>query len=209
MNNQLIVHIVDDDAAIRSALSFLLKTEGLPTKVYASAEEFLDSVSPTTRGCLVLDVRMPGLSGLDLQQLLREKQLTLPLIIMTGYADVPMAVQAMKAGAVDFIEKPFENDRLLGLVHLCLKQSERAQSEQLLQEEVVQRIGRLTKREREVMDMLVEGLQNRVIASKLGISPRTVEIHRAHMMEKLEAHSLSDVVRIALKASTTQEDIAP
>ena len=208
-NNQATVHIVDDDAAMRNALSLLLVTESLPVRTYASAEEFLRSVQPTSRGCLLLDVRMPGMSGLELQQVLKEKQIAMPIIIMTGYADVPTAVQAMKAGAFDFIEKPFDNDRLLQRVHACLQVSEQVQTEQNMQQEGEEKIRRLTQRERQVMDLLVQGHQNRVIAAKLGISPRTVEIHRARVMEKLEAHSLSDIVRLALmieppKANVTE-----
>jgi two-component system response regulator FixJ len=200
-NKQPVVHIVDDDAAVRSALTFLMETEGLPATAYASAEEFLDNVNPATRGCLLLDVRMPGQSGLELQQALIQKQIALPIIIMTGYADVPMAVQAMKAGAFDFIEKPFDNERLVQQVHVCLQMSEQVQSKQVQHLAAEEKIGRLSRRERQVMEMLVQGHQNRAIADKLGISPRTVEIHRARVMEKLEAHSLSDVVRIALNAT--------
>lgn len=196
MNKEPKVHIVDDDEAIRQALTFLMKSEGLSSRDYASAEAFLAEVTPATQGCLILDVRMPGLSGLHLQQRLRQQHISLPVIIMTGHGDVAMAVKAMKAGAVDFIEKPFDNELLLQLVHSCLTQSR----EQVDQEECLQRLERLTKRERQVMDLLVEGNQNKVIAAKLGISPRTVELHRARVMEKLEARSLSDVVRIALMA---------
>ena len=192
------VFIVDDDEAVRSALSFLLETENLHARSFDSAETFLESIDPTQPGCMLLDVRMPGLSGLELQQILRDKQIIIPVIIMTGYADVPMAVQAMKAGAVDFIEKPFDNDRLLQQVQNCLQMCDEIQSGQVMQQVALEKIGRLTRRERQVMDMLVEGHQNRVIAAKLGISPRTVEIHRARVMEKLDAHSLSDVVRIAM-----------
>lgn len=197
-HKQPTVHIVDDDAAVRSALGLLLETEDLAVKTYASAEEFLHSVQPETQGCLLLDVRMPQMSGLELQQILKERQIALPAIIMTGYADVPMAVQAMKAGAFDFIEKPFDNDHLLERVHACLQVCEQVQTEQDLHHEGEERIGRLTQREHQVMELLVQGHQNRVIATKLGISPRTVEIHRARVMEKLEAHSLSDIVRLAL-----------
>ncbi len=197
MTEEVKVHIVDDDDAVREALSFLMKSEGLLAKGYASAEAFLTEASPVTQGCLLLDVRMPGLSGLELQEQLKKNYIKLPVIIMTGYADVGMAVQAMKAGALDFIEKPFENEMLLPKVHSCLQQSTRIMTEN----ESTQRIERLTKREHQVMELLVEGNQNKVIAAKLSISPRTVELHRARVMQKLEAKSLSDVVRIALAAS--------
>jgi len=198
MNNQLTVYIVDDDPAMRNALSLLLKTENLHARVFSSAEEFLETVDSSHCGCVLLDVRMPGLSGLELQQVLKQKQVTMPVIIMTGYADVPMAVQAMKSGAIDFIEKPFDNERLLQQLQLCLQKVGAQHSEQDRQHAIAEKIQRLTRRERQVMDLLVAGHQNRVIAEKLGISPRTVEIHRARVMEKLEAHSLSDVVRLAL-----------
>jgi len=201
MNQRPVIHIVDDDSAVRDALGLLMRAEGLETRTHASAEAFLETLTPTSKGCVLLDVRMPGLSGLELQQVLKKKQAAMPVIIMTGYADVPMAVQAMKAGAVDFIEKPFDNDRLLKQVRTCLQLCEQVQETNLLQMAAGEKTARLTRRERQVMEMLVEGHQNRLIAEKLGISPRTVEIHRARVMEKLEAHSLSDVVRIALTAS--------
>lgn len=191
------IFIVDDDLAIRQALLLLMKSEGLPARGYESAEAFLAEIKSETQGCLVLDVRMPGISGLHLQQLLRHEHINLPVIIMTGHGDVSMAVKAMKAGAIDFIEKPFDNEQLLQLVRSCLTQCR----QHMNQEEGVQRIERLTNRERQVMELLVEGDQNKVIAAKLAISPRTVELHRARVMEKLEARSLSDVVRIALVAS--------
>ena len=191
------IFIVDDDLAIRQALLLLMKSEGLPARGYESAEAFLAEIKSETQGCLVLDVRMPGISGLHLQQLLRHEHINLPVIIMTGHGDVSMAVKAMKAGAIDFIEKPFDNEQLLQLVRSCLTQCR----QHMNQEEGVQQIERLTNRERQVMELLVEGDQNKVIAAKLAISPRTVELHRARVMEKLEARSLSDVVRIALVAS--------
>jgi two-component system response regulator FixJ len=206
MQSQPIVYIVDDDAPVRGALTLLMEAEGLQTRSYASAEEFLDNITPTSKGCVLLDVRMPGLSGLEVQQILKGKHVSMPVIIMTGYAEVPMAVQAMKAGAVDFIEKPFDNDRLLKQVQACLQLCEQVQSAHLQQHAAGEKTARLTRRERQVMEMLVQGHQNRLIAEKLGISPRTVEIHRARVMEKLEAHSLSDVVRIALMSADASGD---
>jgi len=206
MESQPTVYIVDDDKPVREALTLLMKADGQLTRSYASAEEFLEDLTPTSKGCVLLDVRMPGLSGIELQQVLKNKHVTLQVIIMTGYADVPMAVQAMKAGAVDFIEKPFDNDRLLNQVQVCLQMCVQAQSERLQQQAADEKTARLTRRERQVMEMLVQGHQNRLIAEKLGISPRTVEIHRARVMEKLEVHSLSDVVRIALLASNASDD---
>lgn len=201
MNKESKVYIVDDDEAIRKALSFLMNSEGLPAQLYASGEDFLAEVSPDMRGCLLLDVRMPGISGLHLQQLLKQKHIALPVIIMTGHGDVAMAVNAMKAGVMDFIEKPFDNDELIHLIHKSFSHCEKIQQNQHNKEICVQRLESLTNRERQVLDLLVEGNQNKVIAAKLGISPRTVELHRARVMEKLEARSLSEIVRIALIAS--------
>ena len=209
MNEESKIYIVDDDEAVRNALSFLMKAEGLPAQVYASAEEFLAALTPATQGCLLVDVRMPGMSGLHLQQRLRQDHVGLPVIIMTGHGDVAMAVKAMKAGAMDFIEKPFDNAELLQLLHKCLVHCRTVQHNQHDIEVNLQRLERLTKREREVMDLLVEGNQNKVIAAKLGISPRTVELHRARVMEKLEARSLSEVVRIALTASAHEMQLSP
>lgn len=201
MQNKQSVYIVDDDPAMRDSLCLLLQTEDLHAMSFDSADEFLKNLDDVSGGCLLLDVRMPGLSGLELQKLIRQKALNMAVIIMTGYADVPMAVEAMKNGAVDFIEKPFDNSRLINTVHFCLKKCNELQTEQEEQHGAEEKIERLTRRERQVMDMLVAGKQNRVIAEKLGISPRTVEIHRARVMEKLEANSLSDVVRLALMAN--------
>lgn len=204
MNKESTVYIVDDDEAIRKALAFLLKSEGLPARLFASAEEFLAELNPAMQGCLLLDVRMPGISGLHLQQRLKQAHIALPVIIMTGYGDVAMAVKAMKAGAMDFIEKPFDNTELIQLLHKCLSHCEIVLHNQLDKEMSIQRLERLTKRERQVLELLVEGNQNKVIAAKLDISPRTVELHRARVMEKLEAKSLSDVVRIALAATANE-----
>jgi len=195
------IYIVDDDEAIRNLLGLIMHSENLPFELYSSAEEFLAQVTPAIRGCLILDVTMPGISGLQLLERLRQKYKTLPIIIMTGYADVAMAVKAMKMGAIDFIEKPFNNAKLLRVLYSCLAYCESLQHDQNEKEECARRLERLTKRERQVMDLLVEGYKNKVIATRLNISPRTVELHRARVMEKLEVRSLSEVVRIALTAS--------
>lgn len=193
-----VVYIVDDDPAMRNSLCLLLQTEDLHTRAFESAENFLNEYEQMNGGCILLDVRMPGLSGLELQKRINQNEIKMPVIIMTGYADVPMAVEAMKNGAVDFIEKPFDNERLINTVHFCLRKCTELEMEYNAQHDVEEKIGRLTRRERQVMDMLVEGNQNRAIAVKLGISPRTVEIHRARVMEKLEVNSLSAVVKFAL-----------
>ena len=201
MTEEAKVYIVDDDEAIRSLLGLIMHSENLPFELYGSAEEFLQEVTPSIRGCLILDVSMPGISGLQLLERLKQEYSTLPIIIMTGYADVPTAVKAMKMGAIDFIEKPFDKTKLLHMLYSCLAYCEDLQNGQNEKEECARRLERLTKRERQVMDLLVEGNKNKAIATKLNISPRTVELHRARIMEKLGVRSLSEVVRIALTAS--------
>lgn len=192
------VHIVDDDDAVRDALSLLMKSENIPVCAYASAEEFLDQHAQLKLGCLLLDVRMPGMNGLQLLDLLKEQDVAIPVIFITGHGDIGMAVKAMKAGATDFIEKPFDNDRLLSIVNNCLTECVCINNTIEHRHEMEARLERLTKREHEVMKQLVDGRQNKVIAKDLDISPRTVELHRANIMEKLHAHSLSEIVKIAL-----------
>lgn len=200
MQNEPVLHIVDDDDAVRDALYSLMQAEDIPAQAYASAEEFLDQEGQSKPGCLLLDVRMPGMNGLQLHELLKEQEVAIPVIFITGHGDVDMAVQAMKAGAGDFIEKPFDNDRLIEIVRNCLSQSIGMKRKTEVRQEMQARIDRLTNRERQVMDLLVKGKQNKVIARELDISPRTVELHRAKMMGKLEVQTLPDVVRMALLA---------
>ncbi|MCP4696729.1 MAG: response regulator transcription factor [Gammaproteobacteria bacterium] len=202
MKNEPTVYIVDDEESIRKALSFLMKTAGVKARTYASAEEFLQAyaspASSASSGCLLLDVRMPGMDGLELQSVLNKKQIKLPVIIITGHADIRMAVQAMRAGAVDFIEKPFDPELLLQRVQECMDKSKNIRKKHDQHTEIAERLASLSKREREVMQQLVEGKANKVIAAELYISARTVEVHRARVMSKLQAKSLSDVVRIAM-----------
>jgi FixJ family two-component response regulator len=204
-----IVYIVDDDEAIRDALRLLMKSANLRVLCCATAEEFLGSYKSELPGCLVLDVRMPGMSGLDLQRLLKERHIGIPVVIMTGHGDVSMAVQAMKGGAVDFVEKPFKNDVLLERVQQCLRIDidERAKHRQ--NAEAASRIASLTQREREVMDLLIQGKRNKAIASELGISNRTVEAHRAKIMEKMRAHSISDIMRLSYAAGERAPGAVP
>jgi FixJ family two-component response regulator len=192
------VHVVDDDAAVRKALSLLMRSAGLQTTTYASAEEFLARYAPGAPGCIVLDIRMPGMSGLELQQTLAARRCATPIIMLTGHGSVPMAVRAMKAGAVDFLEKPFQAGSLLALVEKSLQRDARMRREQTRRAEVAQRLARLTPREREVMAHLVLGKMNKAIAADLGISTRTVEIHRARIMRKLGVRSLAALMRLAL-----------
>lgn len=199
MNTKPVVHVVDDDGAIRDALVLLLEAVGHTARAHADAVAFLQTLDPVAPGCVVADVRMPGLSGLDLLRHLRERRVDVPVIIITGHADVAMAVQALKAGAADFIEKPFDEDVLLAAVERALDCGARAFRERRQLEDIVARADTLTPREREVMDLVVQGLPNKAVAVELSISARTVEIHRSRVMEKMGAASLSDLVRMALR----------
>ena len=196
---EALVHVIDDDEAVRESLAFLLETDGLPVRTYDSAEAFLTALDGGRKaGCLITDVRMPGMTGLDLVRRLRELSVELPVVVITGHADVPMAVEAMKAGVVDFIEKPFDDDALLGVVRRTLEARGRADEQQAERAEVGRRLATLTGRETEVFDRLVQGAANKVIANDLGISPRTVEIYRANVMTKMAARNLSELVRMGL-----------
>lgn len=201
IRNEPTVFIVDDDEAIRNAINFLMRTEKLNAETFASAEEFLDYYKPQWPGVVILDVRMSGMNGLQLQETLNDKSIHIPIIIVTGHGDVPMAVQAMKMGAHDFVQKPFENEELLAKVRQCIDLDSQRRREEHSHDDVERRLASLTVRERQVMEMLIEGKRNKVIAGELGISSRTVEAHRSKIMEKMEVHSLSEVVRIALEGS--------
>ena len=198
MQNEPVVHIVDDDDAVRDALQMLMTSENIAAKTYASAEDFITQKNIKKPGCLLLDVRMPGMNGLQLLEQLKKNDISLPVILITGHGDISMAVQAMKDGAADFIEKPFNNERLLNTIKVCLDDCINLNSKTEQRKEMQQKIATLTRREREIMNLLVEGKKNKLIAQELGISSRTVELHRAKVMEKLHANSLSDIVRTAL-----------
>lgn len=193
-------HIVDDDSAVRESLSLLLRSVGIESCAYGSAQEFLAAWSPDMSGCLILDIRMPGMSGLDLQQTLQDRQSTLPILFMTGHGDVAMAVRAMRAGALDFIEKPFRDQELIDRVHQALALDAERQAAHAARREIQRRLALLTPREREIMDRIVEGHANKVIALDLGLSERTVEIHRARVMTKTETHSVAELVRMVTLA---------
>ncbi|MGD8568650.1 MAG: response regulator transcription factor [Gammaproteobacteria bacterium] len=192
------IYIVDDDEAVRGALALLMKSAGLKAETYESADAFLQYFDPQVGGCLLADVRMPGMTGLELQQELVKRKIDVPVIIMTGHGDVAMAVSAMKAGAVDFIEKPFRNQDLLDKIQQSLIKADELQASHHQRAEALERLALLSNREREVMDLLVKGKLNKQIAAELDISIRTVEAHRAKIMDKLQAKSLPDVVRISL-----------
>ena len=194
-SQQSTVYIVDDDQAIRHAMELLMRSVGLDYEIFHSGDEFLAGHSNDRAGCLVLDIRMPGLGGLELQEKLNEMGSTLPIIFITGHGDVPMAVEAMQKGAVDFIQKPFRDQELLDRIGEAVKADQERRIAREEQGAVRARIEKLTKREREVLDLVVTGKPNKVIAYELGVSQRTVEIHRARVMEKMEAKSLADLVR--------------
>jgi FixJ family two-component response regulator len=199
------VYVVDDDPAMRSSLRWLIESVGLAVRTCASAQEFLRTYRSGDPGCLVLDVRMPGMSGLDLQQELAQRRIDLPILIITGYAEVPLAVRAMKAGAFDFIEKPFSDQTLLDRIRAAVSQDEVARRRRATREEVQARVRLLTTRERDVMNRVVTGKSNKVIAAELSLSTKTVEVHRSHVMEKLKADSLADLIRLVLHASEDEE----
>lgn len=198
MSNDTSVFVVDDDQEVRDALQLLMESVGLAVETYPSASDFLAGFDPQRPGCIILDVRMPGMGGLDLQARLAEHQLYPPIIIITGHGDVPMAVRAVQAGAVDFIEKPFNDQALLDAVHRAIERDAEQRGAASRLADIQERYGRLTPREKEVLGLVVAGKRNKVIAVDLGVSQSTVEAHRARVMEKMEADTLSDLMRMML-----------
>ena len=207
MTSEAMVHVIDDDEAVRDSLAFMFDAAGLEARTWDSAIAFLAALDGLEHGCIVTDIRMPDMTGLELVQRLNALGISDPVIVITGHADVPLAVEAMKAGVVDFIEKPFENQRLLGAVRAALARP-RAQAspeaDELGEErrQIGERLDSLSMRERQVLDGLVAGHANKVIAYDLGISPRTVEVYRANVMTKMQARSLSELVRMAIAAGS-------
>jgi two-component system response regulator FixJ len=198
MPAEAIVHIIDDDDAVRDSLAFLLTSSGIRAETHASAAVFLEHFAAASIGCIVTDIRMPDISGIDLLRQVKERDPALPVIVITGHGDVPLAVEAMKLGAADFLEKPFDDDALLAAIRSALdRDRERDEQEERLAE-FRNRLASLSTREREVLEGLVAGHPNKIIAYDLGISPRTVEVYRANVMTKMKASTLSDLVRIAL-----------
>ena len=197
-SEKAIVHVIDDDEAIRQSLAFLLQAAKLEVKTYSSAMAFLDALPDATASCVITDVRMPGMSGVDLLRRLKELKIGVPVIVITGHGDVALAVEAMKVGAVDFLEKPFDDDVLLASVQSALKRQDGETKRYTERLEIEGRLAGLSNRERDVLGGLVAGRANKQIAFDLGISPRTVEIYRANLMNKMKAGSLSDLVRMAL-----------
>jgi FixJ family two-component response regulator len=195
-----VVFVVDDDEAVRNSLKLLLKSLGMPAVAYASAEEFLAGYDDEQPGCIVLDVRMPGMSGPELQDELNRRGAPIPVIFITGHGDVPMAVEAMRHGAVDFLQKPFSDKDLVGRIQLALAADRRNRETIGAKDQIRARIAALTPRERQVLDLVTQGKSNKVIAGDLGASQRTVEIHRSHVMEKMGATSLAQLVRMTIIA---------
>jgi len=192
------VFVVDDDQAMRNSLKWLIESVGVQVESFSSADEFLAQYQPGRAGCLVLDVRMPGMSGLDLQEHLVAKNIRIPVVIITGHGDVPMAVRAMKSGAIDFIEKPFNDEVLLDAIRRAIAYEEQQRSQMSEHLQIQERLSHLTPREREVMEMVTEGKSNKEIANALGVSAKTIEAHRARVMEKMQAGSLAELVRMVL-----------
>jgi len=195
------VFVIDDDQAMRNSLKWLIESVGVPVESFGSADEFLAQYYPGRAGCLVLDVRMPGMSGLELLEYLAEKSIHIPAVIITGHGDVPMAVRAMKSGAIDFIEKPFNDEALLDAIRRAIAFEEQQRGFHSEHLQIRQRVSHLTPREHEVMKMVTEGKSNKEIANTLGVSAKTIEAHRARVMEKMQAGSLAELVRMALAAT--------
>ncbi len=198
MTDDAIVYVVDDDEAVRDSLKMLLESDDLTAEVYATGGEFMDAYDEDRSGCLLLDVRLPDINGLEMQQQLADNGIQVPIIIITGYADVPVAVRALKAGALDFIEKPFTDDTILASVRTALQVGDRNHKAQASIAETSVKLKRLTSRERQVLEQLIVGRLNKAIAYDLNISSRTVEIHRARVMEKMEVSSLAHLVRLTM-----------
>ncbi len=198
MKKNPVVMVVDDDAGVRNAMRILLKSVGLESMLFASAQEFLDGYQPSQAGCLLLDIRMPGMSGLELQQQLNLRGAVIPVIFMTGHGDIPMAVEAMQHGAFDFLQKPFRDQDLLDRIQKAIAKDAELRASLGEHERIRSHLDSLTPREREVLDLMTLGKQNKSIAQDLGVSPRTVEIHRARVMEKMNAQSVAELVRMML-----------
>jgi len=195
-----VVFIVDDDDAVRESLEFLMKSIDQSAESFASAKDFLNAYNPDRPGCLLLDIRMPGMSGIELQEELRRRSIHIPVIFITGHGDVPMAVKAIQAGAADFIQKPFRDQELIDRIREVIAADAEDRAERLERNEILHRMSTLTEREREVMEQVVVGKANKVVAIDLSVSQRTVEIHRANVMEKMKAKSLAQLVRLVMRA---------
>jgi len=199
------VYVIDDDEAMRDSLNFLLDSADFSVTLFETAIRFLEALPGLEFGCVVSDVRMPGMDGIELLKRMKAGQSGFPIVIMTGHGDVPLAVEAMKLGAVDFLEKPFEDDRLIGMIEAAIRQAEPAARSEALTLDIAARIATLSPRERQVMDGLIAGLSNKLIAREYDISPRTIEVYRANVMTKMQANSLSELVRLAMRAGLLKD----
>ena len=199
------VYVIDDDDAMRDSLDFLLGAADFHVRLFESAQNFLDTLSTVDFGCVVSDVRMPDIDGIELLKRLKAGGSLFPVVIMTGHGDVPLAVEEMKLGAVDFLEKPFEDDRLIGIIETALSQAESSVKSEAVTLEIQSRIASLSPRERQVMDGLIAGLSNKLIAREYDISPRTIEVYRANVMTKMQAASLSELVRLAMRGGVFKD----
>src|ERR1700680_1421378 len=199
------VYVIDDDEAMRESLAFLLGSADFHVTLFEPARHFLDALSSIDFGCVVSDVRMPGIDGIELLKRLKASHSVFPVVIMTGHGDVPLAVEAMKLGAVDFLEKPFEDDRIIGMIDVALRQAEAGAQSEAMTHDIASRIATLSPRERQVMDGLIAGLSNKLIARDYDISPRTIEVYRANVMTKMQAGSLSELVRLAIRAGVLKD----
>lgn len=199
------VYVIDDDDAMRDSLDFLLGSADFHVTLFRSADHFLDTLSNADFGCVVSDIRMPGIDGIELLKRLKASRSAFPVVIMTGHGDVPLAVEAMKLGAADFLEKPFEDDRLIGMIDVALREAESGARSEAVTLDIAARIESLTPRERQVMGGLIAGLSNKLIAREYDISPRTIEVYRANVMTKMQAGSLSELVRLAMRAGALKD----
>ena len=199
------VYVIDDDDAMRDSLDFLLGSADFHVTLFGSADHFLDTLPNADFGCVVSDIRMPGIDGIELLKRLKASRSAFPVLIMTGHGDVPLAVEAMKLGAADFLEKPFEDERLIGMIDVALKEAESGARSEGVTLDIAARIESLTPRERQVMGGLIAGLSNKLIAREYDISPRTIEVYRANVMTKMQAGSLSELVRLAMRAGALKD----
>jgi two-component system, LuxR family, response regulator FixJ len=199
------VYVIDDDEAMRDSLNFLLDSSGLSVTLFDNAQSFLDALPGLAFGCVVSDIRMPGLDGIELLKRMKAQHSSFPILIMTGHGDVPLAVEAMKLGAVDFLEKPFEDDRLTTMIESAIRQAEPTAKSEAIAQDIAARVASLSPRERQVMEGLIAGLSNKLIAREYDISPRTIEVYRANVMTKMQANSLSELVRLAMRAGMLKD----
>ena len=205
MANDDLVYVVDDDAAMRESLEFLLDAAGYSVTTFDSAADFLQQLPRLTFGCIVSDIRMPGIDGMELLRDVKAGRAEMPIIIMTGHGDIPLAVEAIKLGALDFLEKPFEDERMIGAIRTAFERGKAAAKDDVVASDVAARIASLSQRERQVMDGIVAGLSNKQMARDYDISPRTIEVYRANVMTKMQARSLSELVRTALRAGLLKD----